>query len=319
MSSAAPGVGTVLDGRYRLDALVAIGGMGQVFSATQLPLGRKVALKILKPIALTDGRARQRFAQEASLLSRLYHPNTVSILESGQTADGRPWIAMEYVDGVLLSHVIRHQGPLSVESAVRIVTQLAGALEEAHQQGIVHRDVKPDNVLVLGADTDQPFPKILDFGIALEAQSARMTAPGFVCGTTAYMSPEQTRGDHVDARTDVYALGVMLFELIEGRLPYVSGSPIEQAVMHQMAPIPSMSSSVPAAVRAVVRSALAKSPAERPASAGALAEALRGARSTRRSLAWMRAWTSWGRAALVATAAAAAVTGMMLGLGALAA
>jgi hypothetical protein len=261
-----------LAGRYRLDALIGSGGMGRVYRARDLTLGRPVAVKVLPADLAKDADAVRRFGREARAVASLSHPGIVTVFDAG-VADEVPYIVMEYVEGRTLVEVLRREGPLDPPRAAGIAADVADALDAAHACGVVHRDVKPGNImLTAGGDV-----RVMDFGIALSLD-ADATVTRSAMGTPTYAAPEQADGGPVDGRTDVYALGVVLYELLTGRPPFEAKSPLAVLAMHRDTVPDSPSSrvaAVPAAVDAVVATALAKRPGERFQSAGAMADALR--------------------------------------------
>src|SRR5580704_6309909 len=219
-------LGSTLPGGYRVTHLVGVGGMGRVYCAEQVALGRTVAVKVVHPSLADEELTSARFLNEARAASRLSHPNSVAIFDFGRTDDGRPYIVMEYLRGRDLGRVAADEGPLPLARVVDVLRQTLGALEEAHALGIVHRDLKPDNVVLEPLRSGLDLVKVVDFGLAKILQEAPMaggpalTRPGLVCGTPEYMSPEQGRGDALDGRSDLYSVGVVLFELLTGRVPF---------------------------------------------------------------------------------------------------
>lgn len=222
-------IGAVFDGRYRIDALLGRGGMGAVYRAHQLAVGRDVAVKLLHPTLSADAATVSRFENEAKVIAGLRHPNTIKLVDVGRLPDARIFIVTELVEGRTLDERFGEGLPLA--QAISILSQVCDALIEAHQRGVVHRDLKPGNVMVerIGA---QEVAKVLDFGIAKLAAQPKVTATGTIFGTPAYMSPEQAKGEAVDGRTDIYALGIMLYEAATGRLPFESTSPGALMVKH---------------------------------------------------------------------------------------
>ena len=257
-------------GRYRIESRLGAGGMGEVFLAEDLTLGRRVALKVLTPSGRSDDRAR-RFAQEARLASALNHPNIAQIFEAGE-ADGIHFIAMEYVEGEPLSARVQ-RGPLPPADVIEIAIQTFDALDEAHARGIIHRDLKPANILM----TTRGRVKVLDFGLATRVGPAIAdtvsrvdTDDGLILGTVHYMSPEQALGHDVDLRSDIFSAGIVLYELATGRLPFSGNSTIEtfDRIMHaQPDPISRLNHAAPAELERIVKRALEKEPGRRYQSA----------------------------------------------------
>jgi eukaryotic-like serine/threonine-protein kinase len=267
--------GRILDGRYQLGSLLGVGGMAMVYLASDQVLERRVAVKVLSPPYAQDPVFVERFRREARSAARLSHPNIVAVFDSGSDA-GEHYLVMEYVAGQSLAELLAGQGRLAPRRAVEPVIQVCAALAAAHAQGLVHRDVKPANVLV---DPDGRV-KVADFGIVKAAATATLTGTGTVLGTAAYLSPEQAQGGPVDARSDLYSLGCVLYELLCGSPPFGSGadgSPVAVASRHLHQPPEPPSARNPqvdASLDAVVLTALAKDPAQRYQSAVDLQDAL---------------------------------------------
>ncbi|MDW7981240.1 MAG: protein kinase [Thermomicrobium sp.] len=262
----------ILNARYRLDEPIGEGGMAVVYRGYDLVLGRPVAIKVLRGQFAADASFLRRFEREAQAAARLSHPNIVSVYDVGRD-DGLPYIVMEYVPGKTLKRLILERAPFPLEEAVQIVRQVAAALDFAHHHGLVHRDIKPQNILV----DERGFVKVTDFGIAKGLSDVSLTEAGFGMGTVHYVSPEQARGEPATPASDIYALGVVLYEMLTGRLPFEADSPIGLAMKHVHEPPPpprQFNPTLPPPVEAIVLRALAKDPRQRFPTASALAQAL---------------------------------------------
>jgi tetratricopeptide (TPR) repeat protein len=262
--------GTVLRERYRLDSEIGRGGMGIVYRATDLELMREVAVKVL-PETSSLADSRQRLLREARAAAALNHPHIVSVHDVGE-AQGQPFFVMELVQGPSLARA----RPVALSRIIEIACQICAALEHAHANSIVHRDLKPDNVL-LSAAGQSGSVKLADLGIALPGDGARISRAGIILGTAAYMAPEQALGQPVDGRTDLYALGVLLYELTTGRLPFLGDDPLTIVSQHLHAPVVpprALRSDLPRALEAIILRLLAKDPAQRFASAAETSAAL---------------------------------------------
>ena len=215
-------LGTVVDGRYRIEKRIGEGGMGIVYLATHTVLGKRLGLKVLRGEMARDPDVVQRFITEAQSATSIGHENIIDISDFGRLPDGTVYFVMEYLDGEALTDMIKRGGSVPVRDAVHIIRQISGALGAAHSRGIVHRDLKPDNIyLVKRGDGSGNFVKVLDFGIAkVGGASSKLTKTGMVFGTPHYMSPEQAAGQTVDQRTDIYALGVIMYEMFVGKVPF---------------------------------------------------------------------------------------------------
>jgi serine/threonine-protein kinase len=267
-----PLLGRTLPGGYVILELVGIGGMGRVYRAEQTNLGRTVAVKIIHPHLIGEENAAARFITEARAASRMNHPNSVSIIDFGKTKDGQLYLVMEFLSGKDLARLMYEEGPLPFRRIVDIARKILAALSEAHHLGIIHRDLKPENVIVEPTRTGgDDHVKVVDFGLAkmrIEAASPSITSPGIVCGTPEYMSPEQGRGDALDARSDIYAVGVLLYQLFTGHLPFEADSPTKVVLAHltQKPADPRVVAperGIPAPLVNVVLQALAKQPSDR--------------------------------------------------------
>jgi eukaryotic-like serine/threonine-protein kinase len=263
-------VGTIVAERYHVMKKLGEGGMGQVYLAEHVKMGRKSALKVMHPGMVKDVDAISRFNREAANASRISHPNVAAVYDFGETADGVIFLAMEFVDGPPLTKVIEQAGSLPPKRAATIVYQTAEALAVAHDLGIVHRDLKPDNIMVARTRDGGDLVKVVDFGIAKAANSdaQKVTKTGLVVGTPEYMSPEQLAGDKLDGRSDIYALALVAFNMLTGTLPFPSDSAQESMIMRltdRPKPLSEMRPEVswPADVQAVMDKALEREAALR--------------------------------------------------------
>ncbi len=260
--------------RYHLDRLIAVGGMGEVWSATDTLLDRVVAIKVLKREYAGDTVFRARFAAEARHAGGLQHPHVAAVLDYGEMVDEhgspQPFLVMELVDGRPLSALLDGT-PMEPELAADLMAQAAEGIEAAHAVGIVHRDVKPGNLLV----SESGQVKVTDFGIARAADAVPLTVSGHLVGTPHYLSPEQALGTTATRASDVYSLGIVLFECLAGRKPFVGDSPVATALMQMHEELPPLGDGVPDRLVRVARIATAKRPEERYQTAGAFAAALR--------------------------------------------
>ncbi len=233
-------IGRTIAGKYVVEALVGQGAMGAVYKVRQIALGTTLALKILHGHLASDPMFAARFLREAQAASRIDHPSSMRVVDFGEESDGLLYIAMEYVDGRTLAKIIEDEAPLRVSRIVDIASQALAALAVAHDLGVIHRDLKPENIMVLEGKDDEgrvhDIVKVCDFGVAKllesEARLPNVTAKGLVVGTPEYMSPEQACGEELDTRSDIYAMGVLLFHLMTGKVPFDSSTPFGTAFMH---------------------------------------------------------------------------------------
>ncbi len=274
-----PLIGQTLGGRYVITRKLGEGGMGMVYEAERQLAGiaQRVAIKTLHQHLSSDPSIVARFHRECQTIAQLRHPNTIRVEDFGQAADGTLYLAMEFVEGKSVEKALE-DGPMPPERVERIMGQVCGSLAEAHKQGVVHRDLKPDNVVLMDVADEKDVVKVLDFGIAArkdstdEAKEKKLTQQGMVLGTPPYMSPEQFRGQALDARSDIYSLGVMSYEMLTGKLPFEANTPWEWATKHMTAqPFPfddqPTVSDVPAKMKDAILRALAKDPNDRQGTA----------------------------------------------------
>jgi serine/threonine-protein kinase len=276
-----PALGTLIGGRYRLDAEIGRGGMSTVYRAFDTVLERTVAIKLMHREIAADSDQLERFRREARAVARLNHPHVVTVIDAGEEPSpdgdgagaGTPYIVLEYVDGETLKEVIRREGPLEISQAIAYAIEVARALGAAHERQIVHRDVKPHNILI----GEEGGAKITDFGIARSLAEEGLTMAGRVLGTTDYVSPEQALGQPVTGQSDLYSLGVVLYEMLTGDVPFHGDSPVAVAMKHVREEVPDVQQRRPhlsAATAAVVDRALAKDLGERYPDAASMASDL---------------------------------------------
>ncbi len=277
----------ILGGQFQIVEKIGTGGMGSVYKASQPAMNRMVAIKILHPKLVARKDLTSRFRREARAMSQLTHPNTVKVFMYGELEeDGSLYIVMELLEGRNLNQTVRKEGPMPVERAIPILIQVCGALQEAHDIGIVHRDLKPENIFLSRQGGITDFPKVLDFGLAkvterqMQPGSLILTQEGMVFGTPEFMSPEQAQGRTLDARSDLYSLAVILYEVLTGKLPFSARTPMEYIQKHVMDPIIPLEQRVPdlkfpEGLGRVLEKALEKKPEDRYQSAAEFADALR--------------------------------------------
>jgi serine/threonine-protein kinase len=289
-----PFIGVTVNGKFRVEALLGQGGMGRVYRARHLTLDRPVVLKMLHQAYSDDPQIVQRFQREARAASKLNHPNSIAVLDFGNAEDGTLFMAMEFLGGRDLARVIAEDFPLGDARIARIGAQILSALAEAHVQGVIHRDLKPENVMVEPRREEPDYVKVLDFGIAKimspAAGEPKLTQAGLVCGTPEYMSPEQAKGAELDPRSDLYSVGVILYQMATGDLPFSSDTPVGYLTAHlsQIPVAPRQKRpdlQISPALDGLITKALDKDPARRFQSAEemrtALLAAVKGVRDSR--------------------------------------
>ncbi len=272
-------IGTLI-GEYQVERVLGEGGMGSVYGARHPVIGKRVAIKVLKMDLSKDPALVRRFVDEARAVNKIGHPNIIDIFSFGQLPDGRQYFVMEYLEGETLGERLA-QGAMPADEARRLLLQVCEALEAAHREKVVHRDLKPENIWIARPRHGEPYVKVLDFGIAklLESDTVNVTQTGVALGTPLYMSPEQCLGQGVDHRTDIYAMGVLLYQVYAGRVPF-DGRSFAEVLAQQLTatpPPPSQWKSLSPAVDAVILGCLEKDPAKRPQTAAELGLALRSA------------------------------------------
>ncbi len=273
-----PLIGQTLNGRYRVLSVIGTGGMSAVYRAEHVQLGRAVALKVLNAEMALHREAMLRFEREALLSAKIQHPHVVSATDSGRLPDGSLYLVLELVAGRSLRELINAEGQLAVPRALAIAAQIADALDAAHRMGIVHRDLKPSNVMLLDRDGHTEFVKVLDFGLARQQGASipgeALTRSGRIFGTPEYMAPEQARGEAVDERADLYALGVIAYELLAGRPPFHAPELLALLIKHIQDVPPPLPLEIPEPVSRLVMALLEKEPDRRPKSARQVSKAL---------------------------------------------
>jgi serine/threonine-protein kinase len=279
-------IGQVLAGKYRIEEKIDEGGMGCVYRATHVLMEKTVAVKVLHPALAADDKIVARFTREAKAASRISHPHAINVTDFGESDNGVVYLVMEYLKGRTLKDIVRSGGPMPLARVVEIVRQVSGALEAAHAEGVVHRDLKSDNIMLEEAAGGGDWAKVLDFGIAKIKQTAHsvhetdpgLTAPNLIIGTPQYMSPEQcSQASDIDARSDIYSFGVIIYEMLVGHVPFTADSPTGVMMKHIQEPAPSIldeRKDLPAGVGRVIARALAKRPEDRFQKTSELYEAL---------------------------------------------
>ncbi len=277
-----PMIGRVIADRYEILETLGEGGMGAVYKAKQLALDRVVALKVIRPELMGQGSNVQRFLREAAAAAKMTHSNIVRVFDFGHEEDLTLWLAMEYLEGRSLYHLLRDEGAQHPARAVHIAEQVAEALHDAHIVGVIHRDIKPGNIMLVQQGDDPDHVKVVDFGLARSVEpgeDGRLTMAGIVMGSPAYMSPEQLQQHDLDGRSDLFALGIVMYELIAGHLPHPHDSAQKLMQANVSKPPPRFAEldpplDVPADVENIVLQLLQKNPDDRPESAAAAAKVL---------------------------------------------
>ena len=275
-------IGRVFLGRYETKRLIGEGGMGRVYLARQTDLGRDVVIKVMHDHIASDSKFRDRFQRETLLMARFHHPSAVTLYDASLNDPGGPCIVMEYVRGVNLETMLAKNGRMTAPRVGRIIGEMCEVLQAAHDEGIIHRDLKPANLMIVDPDTPRERVKVMDFGLAklIEADGGRKvtdTNVDFAVGTPGYICPEQVRGEEMDHRGDLYSVGVMMFELLTGRLPFTGPSSMDILLAHATEPPPTfaelgLAGCVPREIEELVYDCLAKHPEDRPQAARELAD-----------------------------------------------
>lgn len=267
-----PLLGTTLAGNYEIQEVIGHGGMGVVYKARHALMDRIVAIKMLQAQLISDSMSVKRFQQESQSASRISHPNVITVYDFGISPSGQPFIVMDYLQGISLADVIKEDGQIGVERAIKILAQACDALDHAHKMGVIHRDVKPTNFVLINYDEEKDFVKVVDFGVAKlmnsTADGQRLTQAGEVCGSPVYMSPEQCTGGELDQRSDIYSMGIVIYETLTGKLPILGKTMVDTMSKHISEMPPSFAQArpdlyIPERLEQVVFKALAKDPNDR--------------------------------------------------------
>ena len=268
-----PMIGTCLMGKYDIIDVIGHGGMGVVYKGRQVLMERVVAIKMLQSQHIADSMSVKRFHQEGKASSKFNHPNIITVYDFGVTpTSGQPFIVMDYLMGIALSDLIKNEGQLGVERSIKILTQTTEALDHAHRMGVIHRDLKPSNIMLIDYEDETDFVKVVDFGVAklitAGGEQQKLTQMGEVCGSPVYMSPEQVQGLELDNRSDIYSMGIVIYETLTGRLPILGKTMVETMSKHITEMPPRFSEIrpdlyIPERLEAVIFKAMAKSPDDR--------------------------------------------------------
>lgn len=268
-----PMIGTCLMGKYDIIDVIGHGGMGVVYKGRQVLMERTVAIKMLQSQHIADSQSVQRFLREGKASCRMNHPHVITVYDFGITQQsGQPFIVMDYLQGISLADLIKQDGQVSVERSIRILTQATDALDHAHRAGVIHRDLKPSNIMLIEYEDEKDFVKIVDFGVAqligAGGEQQRLTQMGEVCGSPVYMSPEQCQGLELDVRSDIYSMGIVIYETLTGRLPLIGKTMVETMSKHITDMPPRFTEIrpdlyIPERLEAVIWKAMAKDPANR--------------------------------------------------------
>ncbi|MFN8554971.1 MAG: protein kinase [Candidatus Obscuribacterales bacterium] len=267
-----PLLGTTLAGNYEIQEVIGHGGMGVVYKARHALMDRIVAIKMLQAQLISDSMSVKRFQQESQSASRISHPNVITVYDFGISPSGQPFIVMDYLQGTSLADIIKEEGQVGVERSIKILSQACDALDHAHKMGVIHRDVKPTNFVLINYDEEKDFVKVVDFGVAKLMNSTpdgqRLTQAGEVCGSPVYMSPEQCTGGELDQRSDIYSMGIVIYETLTGKLPILGKTMVDTMSKHISEMPPTFAQArpdlyIPERLEQVVFKALAKDPNDR--------------------------------------------------------
>lgn len=295
-------IGTIIGERYKILCVVGRGAMGIVYKGIQISSGREMAIKVLQNVHETSAESVKRFRREAQTVSTLKHPNIVTLFDYGLMETEQPYIVTEFLHGLNLGQVLRETGPIPVETCLPIIKQVCDAVAEAHRMRIIHRDLKPDNIILQGKDASHYLVKVVDFGVAKlvgdDASTGNLTMEGKVCGSPAYMSPEQCRGAEFDYRCDIYSLGIVIFEMLTGKRPFLADDLMALMFMHVNETPPRMGQlepdiGFPEPLEKIVAKSLSKNPIARQQSVEELWQEISAACTTRNEKMIFSGGTHW--------------------------